>query len=81
MTQTIKKCTRKAWAIRYRFPTEKPFLLGYGYFGWERPKHLSGYVTATFRTRKEAVEIAKELNSKTILLGKYSVVRVSVTVG
>ena len=44
--------TRRCWAIQYD-PTE-PDLVGFGWFNWQRPDHMTGYVTATWATREAA---------------------------
>lgn len=53
-----------AWAILHDYydidGSHRPYLLGYGYFGWDRPTHLGGYKTATFETRKIARATAKK---------------------
>ena len=58
--------SRMAWAIKYvdRYRGKFTYgLIGYGYFNhWERPDHLSGYVVATFETRRQVREQVKRLN-------------------
>jgi hypothetical protein len=57
-----------AWAIREDYVDidgkAYPRLLGYGCFDWSRPSVFGGYVTATWKTRKEAQEALKDLRRR-----------------
>lgn len=51
----MRRDLSKAWAIHddYRDVdgSRRSYFLGYGFWGWARFPHLSGYVTATFESR------------------------------
>lgn len=66
-----------AWAIDTR-SKEYHGLVGYGYWKWERPDHLSGYRTATFSTREAA---RKDLPRIRESFPKAKVIRVTVIIG
>ena len=71
--------TQLSWAIKSTDDDEgRSFLIGYGFFGWSRPDHFGGYVTATFQTRKIAAAITKVLNSRAPEGTRYKVVRVKI---
>lgn len=69
-----------AWAILHDYydidGSHRPYLVGYGYFGWERPQHFGGYGVATFESRKIARAAAKKLGGRP----KYRAVHVKVKV-
>lgn len=66
-----------AWAIDTRSKTFNG-LVGYGYWDWQRPLHLSGYRTATFATRADA---RKDLPRIRESFPQAQVIRVTVIIG
>lgn len=69
----------RGWAILVPREFEHPGppgFIGYGYFGWQRHEHLSGYTTATFTTRKAALAGLEAAGMK----GRTTVVPVTITI-
>jgi hypothetical protein len=55
------------WAIGWAIDlnsSEGHGLMGYGYFGWERPEHCSAYKTAVFSTREKARKALREYKAR-----------------
>lgn len=52
-------------------------LIGYGWYGWDRPEHFGGYKTATFETREKAKAALPSVRRS---FPKARIVRVRVTV-
>lgn len=64
----MRRELNKAWAIWNDYRdidgSRRPYFLGYGWFGWARFPHLSGYVVATFESRAVARDAMKALQVK-----------------